>query len=341
VTPSKAVVLARDPSAPALMSVANRPLLRHALEWLEDGGIRQVAIVASASVVAQAREAVGRRSDWSFDTSWLVQLPGESLGESLAALSGFLDGDPFVLHLADSLAKQSLPFLLGDVDADYLGAVVLTHGEAGGIAPVVDIRSRRNGRHPRPLERSSAAGVGLVGAGILATTAALDASPGRELNALADHVSLLGGTVHVQPAEAWWRVGQGAETVLDGNRFALETLRGEPVVADVVDSRIQGAVSIHPTASLESSVVRGPAVIGAGACVRSAYVGPYTSIGENAMVEGAEIEHSILLAGASVSHLGARLEASIIGPGARVFRDFRLPRAIRMNIGQGAEVALT
>src|SRR4051812_41648697 len=102
------------------MSVANRPLLQHALEWLEDGGIRRVAIVASANVVAQAREAAGRRSDWSFDTSWLAQLPGESLGESLAALSGFLDGDPFVLHLADSLTKQSLPFLLGDVDADYL-----------------------------------------------------------------------------------------------------------------------------------------------------------------------------------------------------------------------------
>ena len=51
--PTKAVVLAREPDRydarvmPALLSVANRPLLRHALEWLEDGGIREVAIVAS------------------------------------------------------------------------------------------------------------------------------------------------------------------------------------------------------------------------------------------------------------------------------------------------------
>jgi glucose-1-phosphate thymidylyltransferase len=154
-------------------------------------------------------------------------------------------------------------------------------------------------------------------------------------------VSRLGGTVRTQPAQGWWRVGQGPEAALDGNRFALEGLRGEPVVADVTGSRIQGAVSIHPSASVESSIVRGPAVIGAGACVRAAYVGPYTSIGEHAIVEGAEIEHSIVLAGASVSHLGTRLEASIIGPGARVSSDFRLPRAIRMNIGQGAEVALT
>jgi glucose-1-phosphate thymidylyltransferase len=86
--------------------------------------------------------------------------------------------------------------------------------------------------------------------------------------------------------------------------------------------------------------VRGPAVIAAGAHLRQAYVGPYTSIGEDVLIEGAEIEHSIILAGASITHLGGRLEASVVGPRARVFRDFRLPKAMRLNIGEGAEVSL-
>jgi glucose-1-phosphate thymidylyltransferase len=58
-------------------------------------------------------------------------------------------------------------------------------------------------------------------------------------------------------------------------------------------------------------------------------------------IENAEVEHSIILPGASIQHLGGRLEGSIIGPGARVFRDFRLPRALRLNVGEGAEVALS
>jgi glucose-1-phosphate thymidylyltransferase len=349
VNPTKAVVLARelDPYeggvTPALLSVANRPLVRHALEWLEDGGIREVAIVSTDRIAAHAREAVGAGSDWSFATSWLVQPPGESLGESLAALNRFIGDEPFVLHLADSLARESLPRMLGDLHVDDLGAVVLTHGSGSGLAPVVDIRSRRGtggGNPAHPLDASSA-GVAIMGAGVLETTSALDAWPGCELNTLADHLTAIGGNVQTRRADAWWRFGDAADAVLDGNRFALERLRGEPVEAATRDSEIQGAVSIHPSARLDSSTVRGPAVIAAGAQLHCAYVGPFTSIGPDVVLEGAEIENSIVLAGASITHLSTRLEGSIVGPGARVFRDFRLPRAMRLNIGPGAEVAVT
>lgn len=344
--PTKAVVLAREPDRydasvmPALLSVANRPLMRHALEWLEDGGIREVAIVASDGIADHAREAMGRDSDWSLATTWVRQLPGESLGESLAALTGFLDDEPFVLHLADSLAKERLPRVFGDVAVDDLGAVVLTHGSGGGLAPVVDIRTRRGGTNGYALDTSASAGVAVMGAGVLATTDALEAWPGGELNALADHVSGIGGSVHMRRTEPWWRFGDAADTVLAGNRFALESLRGEPVSAQMRDCEIQGAVSIHPSARLESSTVRGPAVIGAGARVHSAYIGPFTSVGADVLIEGAEIENSVVLAGASITHLNTRLEGSILGAGARVFRDFRLPRAMRLNIGQGAEIVV-
>jgi glucose-1-phosphate thymidylyltransferase len=129
--------------------------------------------------------------------------------------------------------------------------------------------------------------------------------------------------------------------MLEGNRFALERLQREPVEADMKDTVIQGAVSIDPSARIESSTVRGPVVIGPGARVHSAYIGPFTSIGADVLIEGAEIENSVVLAGASITHLNTRLEGSVLGPGARVFRDFRLPRAMRLNIGRGAEVAIT
>jgi glucose-1-phosphate thymidylyltransferase len=41
-----------------------------------------------------------------------------------------------------------------------------------------------------------------------------------------------------------------------------------------------------------------------------------------------------------VSFLGTRIESSVIGRRARVGRSFRLPGAIRLSIGEGAEVTL-
>ena len=43
--------------------------------------------------------------------------------------------------------------------------------------------------------------------------------------------------------------------------------------------------------------MRGPAIIGAGARLTDCYVGPYTAVGEGCVIENAEVEHSILLAG--------------------------------------------
>lgn len=340
-SPTKAVLLARGPQeagsgvTPALVSVANRPLLHHALDWLEEGGVQEVAILASDEIAERARDGICTGSDWSFATSWLVQAPGESLGESLAGLTSFVQAEPFVVHLADSLAEERLAGVLGNADVDPLGAVVLTHGCEASVAAVVDMHSRRQTHGRRT------AGVAVVGGGVLATTATIDARPGNEVNQLADHLTGIGGSVEFRSTDAWWRFGEATDTMLAGNRFALERLRAGPIHAHLRDSVVEGAVSIHPSARVESSTVRGPAVIGPGVRVDSAYVGPFTSIGADVLIEGAEIENSVILPGAAVTHLGTRLEGSVIGPGARVFRDFRLPRAMRLNIGPGAEVAVT
>jgi glucose-1-phosphate thymidylyltransferase len=359
VKPSKAVILAREPAvgalgdgsavrvgnweapAPALLPVANRPLLGHALDWLAAGGIREVAVVTGDRLANEARGTL--QGDWPFELHWLVQVAGESLGESLGALTGFVGGEPFVLHLADSLARRSLPSLLGSDEPGGLEAIVVVHRAEDAPQSVVDIRERLGGARgaaPPELGRSATAGVAVLGAKVIDEASDLDAWPGRELNVLAERVNQLGGSVRVRRATGWWRFSRGTDAALEGNRFALEALPETPLRGEIIDSRIQGAVSIHPTARLESSIVRGPAVIGAGARLRDAYVGPYTSIGNDVVIEGAEIEHSIVMPEASIRHLGGRLEASVVGPNARVCRDFRLPRALRLSVGRGAEVSL-
>ena len=66
----------------------------------------------------------------------------------------------------------------------------------------------------------------------------------------------------------------------------------------------------------------------------------YTSIGARAQIEGAEIERSIIADGARIMHVGGRIEASTVGRRASIFRDFTLPRAMRLHVGEGVELAL-
>ena len=63
-------------------------------------------------------------------------------------------------------------------------------------------------------------------------------------------------------------------------------------------NRIEGRVEIHETAVVSASMIVGPTVIGPGAYVADAYIGPYTAVGAGARVEGAEIERSIIGTGA-------------------------------------------
>src|SRR5512133_3723238 len=118
--PTKAVILAQGagtgPGAPGasrsqpgglpaapLLSVANRALLRHALDWLAAAGIHRAVVVVSEAAAKEARKAAGQGSQ-PISIGWLAQRPGEPLAETLTAAAGFLEGEPCVLHLADSLA---------------------------------------------------------------------------------------------------------------------------------------------------------------------------------------------------------------------------------------------
>jgi glucose-1-phosphate thymidylyltransferase len=132
-----------------------------------------------------------------------------------------------------------------------------------------------------------------------------------------------------------------ASGLLEANRLALSHI--EPDVSPVCldSSEIQGDVVVHPSARLKNSLVRGPAIIGPHCRLVNAYVGPYTSVGARVCIEGSEIEYSIVMDDARLMFVGSRLETSIIGRAAEIVRRFEMPSAVRMSVGDGAQVALS
>ncbi len=128
----------------------------------------------------------------------------------------------------------------------------------------------------------------------------------------------------------WWKDTGHLEDMLEANRLVLEDLERR-IEGELVDSRVEGRVVIEPGARLERSLVRGPAVIGAGSRIADSYVGPYTSIAGDVEITSSEVEHSILLAGSRVSDLGARMEASLLGRNAVLKRGDGLPKTLRLH----------
>jgi len=148
-----------------------------------------------------------------------------------------------------------------------------------------------------------------------------------------------GGAERVQLEDARCYDGS-VDGVLDANKAALDELKRGRVGADLSKATVQGRVSIHPSAVLDGAKLRGPVSIGPGAVLVETYVGPYTSIGADVRLEGVEIEHSIVMPRATIRYPGRRLEASLVGEGAQIGRDFSLPSALRLRVGRSADIQL-
>jgi glucose-1-phosphate thymidylyltransferase len=149
-----------------------------------------------------------------------------------------------------------------------------------------------------------------------------------------------GSRVESHTVKGWWKdTGQLAD-MLEANRLVLEDLERRMEGEADAEARVEGRVAIEHGARLERSVVRGPAIIGAGTHIVDSYVGPYTSIDRDVEIIGTEVEHSILLAGASVRDLDTRIEASLLGRNVKLTRSAGLPKTLQMIVGDNSEISL-
>ena len=99
-------------------------------------------------------------------------------------------------------------------------------------------------------------------------------------------------------------------------------------------------VVVEPGAKLTRCTVRGPAVIGAGAEIRDAFVGPYTAIGPNCLIDRCEIENSIVLEDSRLERIPVRIADSLIGKNVRIHPGLERPRVHRFLIGDNAEIGI-
>lgn len=354
--------------ATSLQRIANRPIVCHVRDALRAAGVEEIALLTPEDLVEEIATCLAGDGARDAEVRYLPYDPRAEPQAALHAVARFADGAPTILHRADGLAGQPLgPF------------VELAHEDGADIVLLV-VQGARNTECLGPatqrmlsvaeLDPANAgigmAGVCVLGAGALDGLRAAgcpgglgdpraDGCPGGFGDPRADGCpgGLEPGAVaewliarertrsQVRVVREWRAFAGEALDLLGMNRAVLDGLEHQVSSAQQRDgNRFEGRVFIDATASVTSSVICGPVIVGAGAHVADSYLGPHTSIGERVHVEGAEIERSIVFAGASIVHVGGRLVGSVVGREARVFRDFSMPRAMRLQVGDGDEVAL-
>jgi glucose-1-phosphate thymidylyltransferase len=334
-------------SAKQLVPVANKPVLFYGIEAMAEAGIRDIGIIIAPETGDEIRAAAGDGSQFGVKITYVVQDEPAGLAHAVLTAEPFLGDSPFVMYLGDNLLQGGMTELVREFESGEPDSMILltrvTDPENYGVAELDGAGSvtRLVEKPKEPRTDLALVGVYMFTPHIHHAARSIQPSARGELE-ITDAIQWLvdsGRRVESHIVRGWWKDTGRLDDMLEANRLILETIDRQ-VDGELVDSQVDGRVIVESGARLERTTVRGPAIVGAGAHLVDAYVGPYTAVGRHCVIEGAEVEHSILLEGSTVRGLDGRMESSLLGRDVHIARTHRQPKAYRFMVGDNSEIGI-
>jgi glucose-1-phosphate thymidylyltransferase len=332
--------------AKQLVPVANKPVLFYGVEAIVAAGIREIGVVVG-DTREEIQQALGDGSRFGAQITYIDQDAPRGLAHAVLISEPFLRGEPFVMYLGDNLIADGITALVDDYRRIGCNSQILLarvgNPEQFGVAELANgTVVRLTEKPPQPRSDLALVGVYMFDDTIFEAVRAIRPSARQELE-ITDAIQWLvdhGKSVHPHIVSGWWKDTGKIEDMLEANRIILDTFK--PRGLESVDSgcRVEGKVVVEPGARLFQSTIRGPAIIGPGAEIRNAFVGPYTSIGPDCFVESCEIENSIVLQGSRLEKIPGRIADSLIGTNVRIHPGHERPRVHRFLIGDNSEIGI-
>jgi glucose-1-phosphate thymidylyltransferase len=333
-------------SAKQLVPVANKPVLFYGIEAMARAGIEEIGIIIAPETGGEVQAAAGDGSRFGLRITYILQDEPLGLAHAVLTAEQFLDGSPFVMYLGDNLLQGGIDDLVAAFRSNEPDALILltpvADPENYGVAELDgDSVVQLMEKPAEPKTDLALVGVYMFTSCVHDAARAIRPSDRGELEITDAIQHLVDSSRRVEPhiVRGWWKDTGRLEDMLAANRLVLDTI-DRRIDGELIDSQVDGRVVIEAGARLERSSVRGPAIIGAGARLTDCYVGPYTAVGDECTIDRAEVEHSILLAGASVRDLNGRMESSLLGRNVKIARDDRQPRAYRFLVGDNSEISI-
>lgn len=331
-----------------LIPIANKPVLFYAIEDLREAGVTDIGLILGTNMPEKVKEAVGDGSEFGVKITYIMQGEPRGLAHAVTVAQEFIGEESFIMYLGDNILKSGIKeFVEGFQDSDFQARILLQPVENPRQFGVAELDSEGHVLHlvEKPKEPKSdlaLVGIYLFKSSIFDAISKIKPSWRGELEITDAIQELLNSNMKVDShiVRGWWKDTGKPEDVLDANHLILDVLESK-IEAEIEEgAQISGRVSIGKgTRVKKNSVIRGPVIIGEN-CEIDAYIGPYTSIGDNSRITGGEIESSIVV-GDAVIECDERIVDSLIGNHSHIVSmENKLPKGRRFVIGENSLVNL-
>jgi glucose-1-phosphate thymidylyltransferase len=327
--------------------VANKPILFRVIEAIRDAGISDIGIVIGGTG-DQIKEAVGRGGRWGVNITYIPQDNPLGLAHAVKISQDFLGDDRFVMFLGDNVIEGGIsPLIAQFADSGWNSQIVLTRIEDPRQYGVAEIGE--NGRIIRLVEKPknppsdlALVGVYMFDKHIFDAVHAIQPSWRGELE-ITDAIQWLvenGYDVHPYVHRGWWIDTGKREDLLEANDLVLEEIDYEIEGYVDRDSQVGRRVRVQRGAEIINSVVRGPSIIGENARIVNSYIGPFTSIHHDVLIENSEIEHSVVLENSRIEDIETRIQDSLIGRQVQINKSPIKPKALKLTLADNSQVGI-
>lgn len=330
-----------------LIPVANKPVSQYVLEDLVSCSITEIAIILGEIYPSIVSEYYGNGSRFGCKICYIYQGKPLGIAHAISLAEEFVGDDKFVVYLGDNLLQYGIKeylnhFIKGDYDAFILLKDV-DDPRMFGVAKF-DTNGKLIGlieKPETPPSKYAVIGVYMFKPVIFGIIREIKPSWRGEYE-ITDTIQLMlnkGFKVGYEVVKGWWFDTGKASDILKINATILDERARMNILGEIVNSNIEGRVEIGDDTKILNSIVRGPAIIGRNCMIENSFIGPYTSIGENVEIIDSSIEYSVILNGSHIRGI-ERLEESLIGRFAKVYRESGNRRVLRLNISDYSEVKL-
>jgi len=332
-------------TAKQLIPIANKPILGYVLDHISQAGIRETGVIIAPETGNDVKDYVKDGSEWKTKVNYIVQEP-LGLAHAVKTARSFLGGDDFIMYLGDNLIGKGIDILLERFRNDKLDSLLLLKevenptrfgiavlDSQGNVAKLVE-------KPKTPPSNLALVGVYIFSSKIHQAVDRIKPSWRGELE-ITDAVQEMinqGFKVKAEKLDTWWLDTGKKDDILVANARLLDEYIKRETKGEILESKVEGRVTVQEKAKIVKSKVRGPCIIGENSIIENSFIGPYTSIGNKAHVIDSSVEYCVILENALIRGV-ERLEESLIGREAKILRNQK-HKTVKLNIGDFSEVEI-